>query len=67
MPLYEYKCNDCDYQFEELVSYSKSNEMTCPNCGSEETQKLVSAFATIGSSASGGSSNSCSYSGSGFS
>jgi putative FmdB family regulatory protein len=56
MPLFEYRCQDCDEKFEELVPYSRSEEMDCPKCGSGNTRKLVSAFATTGSSSGGGSS-----------
>ncbi len=59
MPLFEYHCADCDEEFEELVSFSQSNDMECPKCGSKNTQKLVSTFATMGgsgrSSSTGGS------------
>lgn len=59
MPLFEYRCSDCEEQFEELVSYSESNDVTCPHCGGHHTEKLVSAFATIGGSSSGESSRAC--------
>jgi putative FmdB family regulatory protein len=50
MPLFEYRCARCDKKFEELVS-GNSTEIVCPACGSKETQKLPSVFAT----ATGGS------------
>ncbi len=31
MPIYEYHCNQCDRQFEELVFGSQ--EVVCPTCG----------------------------------
>ncbi len=41
MPIYEYKCNKCENNFEEIVL--KSDEIvTCPNCKSNETTKLLS-------------------------
>jgi putative FmdB family regulatory protein len=59
MPLFKYHCDNCKEKFEELVSYSESNNVECPKCGSHDTEKQVSAFATLGSSASSGSVNSC--------
>jgi len=45
MPLYEYKCRQCDKKFETLVSSSKANDpIKCPECGSNETSKLLSSF-----------------------
>ena len=66
MPLYSYRCLECGAEFEKLISYTHSLQMECPECGSEQTKKLVSSFATLGSSNSGnGGSGSCS-SGSGY-
>lgn len=46
MPLYEYACEDCGETFEELVSLrDRHNKRVCPNCGSEQVQRLVSTFA----------------------
>jgi len=62
MPLYEYKCCKCGEKFEELVSSSDAT-VRCPECGSEETERLISVFAA-GNTGSTGGSVSC---GSGFS
>lgn len=46
MPLYEYECTACGEQFETLVSSKKKDETkTCPACGSEKTERMVSTFA----------------------
>ncbi|MFZ0391787.1 MAG: zinc ribbon domain-containing protein [Calditrichia bacterium] len=64
MPLFEYRCEDCGNEFEELVSFTNSNDMECPECGSHNTHKKVSTFATLGGGrSSGGSSGSCGSSG----
>jgi len=63
MPLYSYQCLECGEEFEKLVSYSQSQQMDCPKCGSDQTKKLVSNFATLGSSSTGCSSGSCSSGG----
>ena len=57
MPLYEYQCKKCKKKFEKLVSISESgNPVKCPDCDSEETEKLLSTFsATVGSNSVGAS------------
>ncbi|BDQ37454.1 hypothetical protein SYK_18140 [Pseudodesulfovibrio nedwellii] len=44
MPIYEYICKECDNEFEELV-FSQDATVVCPKCGSEKTEKLMSACA----------------------
>jgi putative FmdB family regulatory protein len=44
MPMYEYKCKECDRKFEELVGSAQA-AIACPDCGSEKTEKLLSVFA----------------------
>ena len=44
MPIYEYRCADCQSQFETLVRNS-AESVTCKQCGSENLQKLISAHA----------------------
>jgi len=47
MPLYEFQCNDCHDQFEELVrSSSAVDEVKCPACGSQHVRRKVSMFAS---------------------
>jgi len=41
MPIYEYHCQDCGKNFEELVS-SEAAKVKCTECGSENTTKLIS-------------------------
>lgn len=46
MPLYEYSCEDCGKTFEHLVSARKRDDgVECPECGSENTTRLISSFA----------------------
>jgi len=47
MPIYEYKCRECDLVFEVLKRSTTAEETAerCPGCGSEETEKLFSSFA----------------------
>ncbi len=44
MPIYEYKCSECDTCFEELV-FSRDETPPCPHCGSTVVEKLMSACA----------------------
>ncbi len=44
MPIYEYKCNNCDNQFEILTtSVSDGKAIPCDKCGSVDLTKLLSA------------------------
>lgn len=42
MPIYEYKCNECGYVFEELV-FREPERIECPRC-SGQVHKLMSQF-----------------------
>lgn len=50
MPLYEYRCLDCGHEFEELVPFSRADEVVCEHCGSDNTQRLMSTFCDTGGS-----------------
>lgn len=56
MPLYEYRCNECQHEFEKMLRFSESNTLpACPQCNSAQTRKKLSAVATIGAGDSGSS------------
>jgi len=40
MPLYEYSCQKCDHQFEELVFGDEP--VACPKCLSAKLERLIS-------------------------
>ncbi len=40
MPIYEYSCEECENQFEELVRGDEIPQ--CPSCGSENLERLIS-------------------------
>jgi putative FmdB family regulatory protein len=44
MPLYEYHCDDCGYEFEAIVPFTRADEMTCESCGSTKMIRLASTF-----------------------
>ena len=46
MPLYEYCCNKCGAEFEEMASSSATTTPACPQCASGDTKKLMSACRT---------------------
>jgi putative FmdB family regulatory protein len=43
MPIYEFVCERCDHQFEELVSLSDKQPPNCPKCRSDKVRKVLSA------------------------
>lgn len=45
MPIYEYTCKKCNKIFETLVLSSDAiKRIQCPECRSEEVQKMLSSF-----------------------
>jgi putative FmdB family regulatory protein len=54
MPIFEFVCQDCDKDFEDLVlSLNRMDEVVCPTCGSGHVKKKMSTFS---SKAAGGGS-----------
>lgn len=43
MPTYEYKCTACDYRFEAFQSITEDPVKTCPTCGANKVERLISA------------------------
>lgn len=56
MPIFEYQCKSCNTKYEVLhKAAEKSEDVTCPECNSRESKKLLSSFsASMGSQASAG-------------
>lgn len=64
MPIYEYRCLDCQTDFEDLIRNKADEEaLECPSCRSKNLVKQMSAFGvqgavekpiTAGSSSCGG-------------
>jgi putative FmdB family regulatory protein len=60
MPVYEFACQDCGHEFEELL-LRRDEVASCPKCGSDRVHKLLSCFAVTGSARLTGSAcSSCS-------
>jgi putative FmdB family regulatory protein len=47
MPLFEYRCRDCDASFEKITHRDRSDSVVCPECGGSRSRRLLSMFATI--------------------
>jgi putative FmdB family regulatory protein len=42
MPIYEYRCKECGVRYERIVFSMSAPAPACPNCQSEEVEKLIS-------------------------
>jgi putative FmdB family regulatory protein len=46
MPIYEYRCEDCETKFEKLVRRTTDvAEIECPSCGQKHLTQVLSTFA----------------------
>ena len=43
MPIYEYRCSECGFQKEYIQKMSDAPHTTCPECGKETFNKMLSA------------------------
>jgi putative FmdB family regulatory protein len=57
MPLYEYRCLDCEAEFEALVRGAAG--ASCPRCGGTSLEKLLSAPITLKGRTSGEAGRTC--------
>jgi len=58
MALYEYKCAGCEDRFDVMRPMSEADEpAACPECGSTESRRVISNFASITPGASALSTN----------
>lgn len=46
MPVYEYRCAQCEHAWSDLVSASSTAMPDCPACRSPRVEKLFSVFAS---------------------
>jgi putative FmdB family regulatory protein len=50
MPIFDFRCSECDHVFDELVKSADSiDAVQCSKCGSKKVERLVSVFAASGS------------------
>ncbi len=53
MPFYEYECRRCATKFEAMLAMSTRDaaekELECPECGAQDSRRLISNFAPISS------------------
>jgi len=60
MPIYEFRCKQCEKEFEVLFfSISENREVLCPACNSSQVEKLMSVFGGTFGSTSSSSCSSC--------
>jgi putative FmdB family regulatory protein len=48
MPIFEFKCDKCGKEFERIVFGSEDSGICCPDCGCNETRKVLSVFSCSG-------------------
>ncbi len=54
MPIYEYVCRECGSRYEALRRMQDADrDLKCPQCQSEEVERLLSTFSAGGCSSSG--------------
>lgn len=46
MPIYEYRCEECEERYEEFLSTSDKPAPPCPACGSKDVMRLLSRINT---------------------
>ena len=43
MPIYEYRCDDCDHQLEVVQKLNEEQLVSCPKCKNDSLKKIISA------------------------
>lgn len=49
MPIYEFRCKECERDFKTLRRADKIAETQCPGCGSDHLMRLLSVTAQVAS------------------
>lgn len=61
MPIYEYKCQDCQFQFEQIRSIKDADaDLGCVRCESHNVKRVISLFNASSGGQSLSSSSGCS-------
>ena len=59
MPIYEFRCNSCDSEFEKLIMTSVADECPeCPHCNSLDLERILS-MCSMNSRGTHGSGSNC--------
>ena len=53
MPIYEYRCGDCDQTVEVLVRAGHNEDAECPDCHGSHLTREMSVFAARGGDSNG--------------
>jgi putative FmdB family regulatory protein len=53
MPIYEYRCEKCQHEFERLSFKSDEEKIECPECGKTKVVRILSATNFMSGSGSG--------------
>ncbi|OGF45179.1 MAG: hypothetical protein A2452_12565 [Candidatus Firestonebacteria bacterium RIFOXYC2_FULL_39_67] len=61
MPLYEFACEKCKKEFEELLYNYDSSKVICPGCGSKKIARKLSAFGVKSGGTKGSLEQNCAY------
>ena len=47
MPIYRYRCAQCDHVFEDLVKMgTPDSDVSCPSCGERDSRRTLAVFST---------------------
>lgn len=58
MPMYEYYCPHCEVKFDKLRSFAQADAPArCPECGGEDTRRVISRCASFSRSSDGSTSS----------
>ncbi|MGA1840625.1 MAG: FmdB family zinc ribbon protein [bacterium] len=52
MPIYEYKCQSCNKDFEKLI-FRREQSICCPFCNSVDVSRIMSTFGFMSGKSSG--------------
>jgi putative FmdB family regulatory protein len=47
VPIYEFRCTECDQIFERLLTFD-ADEPACPSCGGDDVRRLISLIGGLG-------------------
>lgn len=47
MPIYEYQCQNCGHEFEELQKMTEEPLILCPNCNKKTLKRLIGSGAGV--------------------